>query len=219
MARPASDQARNRLIAAVHAAKKSAGLDDDAYRDTLEAATGRRSSADCTDAELRRALDRLNGLAGRPAAPRRGGGGPQAGKVTALWWSLYHLDVVEHPTDEALAAFVKRMTGVDALRWASPDQIAAIIDGLKAMAARDGGVDWSPAARGKPRDPRLAVAEAQWKRLRERGAALPAATLHAYALWSPGKPLTALVQADWTRLHQELGRLVRAARPAEGGAA
>lgn len=217
MPRPAADRNRNRLIAAVHAAKKSARLDEDGYRDTLERLTGKRSAADCADAELRRVLDHLNAAAGRlpSAVTRRQAAGLQAGKVTALWWSLHHLDVIDNASDAALAAFVKRMAGVDALSWADAGQLAKIIDGLKAMAARDGGVDWSPVAAGRPRDPRLAVAQAQWKRLQERGAALPALTLHAYALSLLRKPPATLVPSDWTRLHQELGRLVRAARPAE----
>lgn len=210
-----TDPTRKRLIAAVHAAKKTAGLDDDTYRDKLQAATGKRSAKDCTDAELRAVLDQLNGAARGAARTRRRADGAQVGKVTALWWSLHHLGVTANPSDRALAAFVKRQAGVDALQWANPDQLARIIDALKAWAERDGGVDWSPIKPGQPRDPRLAVAEAQWRRLRERGIPLPAPTLHAFAFGRTRRPLAALLPTDWTPLHKELGALIRGAGRAE----
>ncbi len=220
MARPASDQNRNRLIAAVHAAKKSARLDDDSYRDTLERITAKRSAADCNDAELRSALDHLNSLAqaakgAQAGKTRRRAEGPLVGKVTALWWSLHHLGVIDNPSDAALAAFLKRMAGVDALQWATADQLSTVIEALKDMAMREAGVDWSPFAPGRPRDPRLAVAEGQWRLLLRRGVPLPAASLHAFAFARTRRPLSALLPTDWTPLHQELGKLVRASRPAE----
>lgn len=205
--------ARNRLIGAVHAAKTAAGLDDDTYRDTLERIAGKRSAKDCTDVQLRAFLDHVNASTGAPRHTRRRADGPQVGKLTALWWSLYHLDVIDNPSDAALAAFILRMTGVAALQWADAAQLATVIDGLKAMAARDGGVDWSPIKPGQPRDPRLAVATAQWKRLQERGAELPALTLHAFAVSLFHRPLAALLPTDWTKLHKELGTRLRAARP------
>jgi len=206
---------RNRLIGAVHAAKKAAGLDDDTYRDKLQAATGKRSAKDCTDAELRAVLDQLNGASRGVGCTRRRADGAQVGKVTALWWSLYHLGIVADPSDKALAAFVKRQAGVDALPWANPAQLAQIIDALKAWAERDGGVDWSAIRPGQPRDPRLAVAEAQWRRLQQRAIPLPAPTLHAFAFSRARRPLAALLPTDWTPLHKELGALIRGAAAKE----
>lgn len=51
---------RNRMIAAVHAAARDQGLDEDARRALMQTATGKRSCADMTTHELAAVLDRLN---------------------------------------------------------------------------------------------------------------------------------------------------------------
>lgn len=205
---------RRKLLGGVHAAAKAAGLEGDAYRDMLRTQTGKDSAAACTDAELARVRDHLNATH-EARRTRRRPAAPLAGKVTALWWSLHHLGVIDNPSDAALAAFLKRQAGVDALQWASADQLATVIEALKDMAVREAGVDWSPLAPGRPRDPRLAVAEAQWRLLKARGVPLPAATLHAFTFGRTHRPLAALLPTDWTPLHQELGRLVRGVGRAE----
>lgn len=50
---------RNKLLARLHCLKKELGLDDDAYRDILEARTGQRSAADLDDAALARVVAAL----------------------------------------------------------------------------------------------------------------------------------------------------------------
>ena len=56
---------RNRMIAAVHAAARAQGLDDDTRRTIMQAITGKRSCADMNLKELAAILDRLNGRRGR----------------------------------------------------------------------------------------------------------------------------------------------------------
>jgi hypothetical protein len=50
---------RNQLLARLHCIKKEQGWDDDAYRDILEARTGRRSAAELEGPELARAVAAL----------------------------------------------------------------------------------------------------------------------------------------------------------------
>ena len=47
-----TDPYRRQLLGKVHIAKKTLGLDDDSYRDLLEAQTGKRSAAKCSNVQL-----------------------------------------------------------------------------------------------------------------------------------------------------------------------
>jgi len=206
---------RKALLAAVHAAKRAKGLDDDTYRDMLEARTGRRSAADLTDAQLHQVLDHLNGVQGpgrKPAA------GAVAAKARALWISLHALGLVSDPSERALNSWVKRQHGVDDLAWVRAAESYAVIEGLKQWATR-AGVDW-----GYHPNPRRCVLAAQWRLLAAAGAA-PAATppdptmarnapaldlsAHCYAVTRcPSAALAEPAQLD--RLIAELGERVRA---------
>lgn len=64
---------RNKLLARLHCLKKELGLDDDTYRDILQARTGARSAADLDDAALARVVAAL------------GEQKPRAGKVDNEW--------------------------------------------------------------------------------------------------------------------------------------
>jgi hypothetical protein len=148
---------RRRLIQAVRAAARRIGLDDEDRREIQVEVTGKASMGDMNAAELGRVLDRLN----------RGWKGPSGhrahvGKVRALWWTLYWLRAVEQPSDRAIDAFVKRQAGVDALRFLDHRQAHAVIEALKAWAARE-GVVWP--LKSELTADREAVAAAIWHRL------------------------------------------------------
>jgi phage gp16-like protein len=162
--RARSADPRARLLGALHAAKRSAGLDDDTYRDVLEAVTKKRSAKDLSIAELNRVIDHINLRVnrspemrgayaknqgtqfqdrGRVKGPARAGSramaqGPQAAKIRALWLSLYHLGEVHDPSEAAMVHFVKRQTGQDALEWLEPRQAGKVIDALKSWSERAG---------------------------------------------------------------------------------
>ena len=167
---------RRALIAAVHAAAKDKGLDEDTRRDKIALVTGgKRSTTDCTDAQLRAVRDAINGSA-RPSG-RRPADSPTAKKARALWLSLYALGLVERPSESALRAWVKRQYKVDDLAWVKPSNGFAIVEGLKKWATR-AGVNWS-----ENTDPRRCILTAQWRLLVKADAA-PALDLaaHAYAI-------------------------------------
>lgn len=132
---------RRRLLAAIHAAKKAAGLDDDTYRAMLEAQVGLRSAADCTDAQLGRIVDHLNGGKGQAGRKSNAPNSAVVGKIRALWWSLGELGAVRNPSAQALAAFVKGRAGVDRLEWISGQDAFKVIEALKDMGTR-AGVAW-----------------------------------------------------------------------------
>ena len=72
---------RRAKISKLHMLKAQQRLDDDAYRAKLELATGNRSAADCTDAQLDKALaafhvkqNQNNSYTGKAKAPFHIGG-------------------------------------------------------------------------------------------------------------------------------------------------
>lgn len=132
---------RRAMLAKIHLAKKQLALAEDDYRQILIDETGRRSAGDCTEAELERALKRLQSLGFKPlpksGAPRPAQH-PVARKARALWISLYHLGAVRSPDEKALEAFARRQLGCERLVWAKQSDGSKLIEALKAMADRHG---------------------------------------------------------------------------------
>ena len=146
---------RRRLQRALMAACRKRGIDDDVRRDITEQITGKRSSKDLTLREFAQVLDRINrGAGGNRARPDRAqeerlkpkraaraeSVHPVHGKIRALWWTCYWLGLVDLPgeDDQAIDAFVRRQTGIDALRFVTHRQAPAVIEALKDMARRAG---------------------------------------------------------------------------------
>jgi len=149
---------RNRLIAKLHVLKGQMGLDDGDYRDMLETQFGKRSSTALSIAELETVVKRLGDAT--QTAPRMTG--PYAPKLRALWLSAWNLGVVRNRSDDALVAFVKRQTGLEAVRWLRDAGAAAkAIEALKSWMVREAGVNWA----AHPHNPRAAVVDAQWRAL------------------------------------------------------
>lgn len=152
-----ANDSRNKLISAVHVACKRLGLDEDARRDLQVGATGKRSLCDMTLAEIGKVLDRLN-------KDRAGSTGHRthAGKVRALWWTLYWLGAINDPSDRAIDAFVARQARVSALRFLDHRSASAVIEALKSWAERE-GVVWPD--RTESLGDRRAVFDELWRRL------------------------------------------------------
>lgn len=137
----------------VHVGKRDLGLADDQYRDLLAGVTGQTSSTALSAAELDRVVERMKALgfkvksSRRQAAPGAPAGKPrrvrtldlsaEGRKVRALWLFLHTpLGLVRDSSEAALGAYVRRMTGVDALQWTSGEQIKTVIESLKKWAMR-----------------------------------------------------------------------------------
>jgi phage gp16-like protein len=189
---------RREMLAKLHVAAKQLGLDEETYRDALEAATGARSARDLDGEGLEKALAHFRargftptptvrpdgsstGASSGPASPPQGGGGRSAylPKIRALWIAGWNLGLVRDPSDKALRAFVARQTGIAHERWLKgAGDAKKVIEALKSWLARDGGVDWT-VSRFDPdilRFPACRVALAQWARLKEIGAVEPGKT-------------------------------------------
>lgn len=178
-ARKPVDAYRRQLLGKVHIAKKDLGLDDDTYRDVLRREFGKDSAARLSNAQLVDLVEHFKTLGFKPKAKVRAGAEcPQARKVRALWIAGWHLGVVRDRGERALQAFVRRQSGIDAVRWLrDPAAGAKVIEGLKAWLARPvdkggAGVDWGPYAStdGPFEKTRCRVMEAQWRILHRLGA-------------------------------------------------
>lgn len=215
---------RLRLVAAVHAAAKAAGLDETTRRDLMERETGLRSAREMTPYQLGRVLDAINHATRRPDAHR-----PHLAKVRALWWSLYWLAALKGIEDQAdvlpaLDAFVKRQTGIERAAWLTAAQSASVIEALKSWLARE-GVGWTTVSHGDgpllPGDgiESRCVAEALWARLCAAGVMKQPGALAAWAraFWGDVQPgCEPHNNQPWNPVVIELGRRwrdhVRAAR-------
>jgi phage gp16-like protein len=140
---------RQRLIRLIHVAKGDLLMDDDTYRSVLERIGKRTSSADMTVPELEKVLEHLkrSGFQVRtankspsvrkPVRPSRAlAQDAESKKIRALWLFLHELGVVKNPSEEALAAYVKRIAGVDALQWINGIQAERLIETMKKWAMR-----------------------------------------------------------------------------------
>jgi len=136
---------RQRLIRLIHVGKRDLSLDDDTYRAILQRFGGKSSSAELTVAELETVLEHLRQsgfqirtkTGSRKAMPSRPlAQDAESRKIRALWLFLHEIGVVKNPSEAALAAYVKRMAGVDALQWLNSEQSERLIEAMKKWAMR-----------------------------------------------------------------------------------
>lgn len=137
----AASQSRRSLIAKIHVAKTQLGLDEDLYRGILLDVAGRRSAADCTEAELVRLVKHFESRGftakAKSGAPKPADH-PMARKARAMWISLHQLGAIRNPSDQALEAFACRQLGCEKLQWANQSLAYRLIEALKAIAERHG---------------------------------------------------------------------------------
>jgi hypothetical protein len=192
-------------IGLIHGLKRDAGLDDDSYRDVLNAVAGVRSARALTVDGAVRVIDRLKVLAGqapreighesRSRPPQARGAlrleGPYAAKMRALWLAGWALGIVRDRTDEGLAEYVHRQTGLDHPNWLRDDRAAvSVIEGLKSWIARETGFNWTE--RGGRHELKVRLVELAWRRALDAGAVrrvfLPDLDLADYAGRVAGRP-------------------------------
>lgn len=229
--KPATDR-RRALYGKIEIACKDLGLDDDTFRDLMERQTGKRSRTKLSDSQLIDLVEHFKTLGFKPVrkAPARAGKRPladgvQAKKIRALWISGYNLGVIKDPSEKALGAFAKRVTGgresgTDALQWLDSAGAFKVIEALKDWLARDAGVNWSAYAVANATPvymPRSRVAEAQWRKLAKLGAVDVASNqaLHSFAcgMLRPGRAqgFSHFSPADQDKVIARLGDMIRKA--------
>lgn len=129
-----------RLIQLIHVAKGQLGMDDDTYRHLLCETTKKESTRDMTISQLERVISALKErgfvVKSKNAGSRAQAKDPQSKKIRALWLELKTLGQLEDCSEAALAAYVKRMTGVEALQWLNSQQASFVIETLKKWLSR-----------------------------------------------------------------------------------
>ncbi|MFP3944395.1 MAG: phage protein GemA/Gp16 family protein [Alphaproteobacteria bacterium] len=200
------DTRRRGLYGKIEVAKKQLGLDDDAYRDILVHLFAVRTRTSLNIAQLEELVRHFESLGFRPRSKAGTAGRPEHAKMRALWLSLYHLGLVRDPSDRALSAFARRVTGgkqtgVAALTWVRGANAYKVIEALKEWGTRDAGVTWGS-------NPREDVLRAQMDRAFKLQ--VPCAKVHEVM-----KPLAGDPSAErYDAVIAELGGLIRGARKA-----
>lgn len=206
--------------AAIYAARKQLGMDDDMARDLYQRVTGKRSLRDMNDNERRDVVGAMRAAGFQPGNSKGNKGltGKYAKKLQALWIAGWNLGLMRVKTDKALIAFVKRQTGIDHVRFLrDPDDANKAVEALKGWLRRSGGVDWSESQFDPPYacTPGFKIAWAQWLRL---GNDAHAHSTHRF--WNTvadliGSPVdfeTGPTNAQWITVMNALGERVRAGR-------
>ncbi|WP_153117411.1 gp16 family protein [Rhodocyclus tenuis] len=140
-------QDRARLIRLLHVAKRDLQMADDTYRGVLMSVASKSSSSELSVTDLYRVLEHMKKAGFKVRVTKTADGKKRQSsrplaqhaedkKIRALWLLLHQLGAVKNPSEEALAAYVKRLTGVDALQWINGAQSLKLIESLKKWAMR-----------------------------------------------------------------------------------
>ncbi len=134
---PMAEARRKRQIATVKIAQKQLSLDDDTYRDLLQAVTGKRSAAKLRTWELDNVINRLRQLGFKPkkSGARKQADDAQSRKIRSLWIQLHEAKKVQDPSEKALTTWAanqfKNSQGIEALQWLNSHQKSKLIESLK----------------------------------------------------------------------------------------
>lgn len=128
-------------IKKIHALKGALKLDDDTYRATLREYGVKSSTklsifkADQLVADLERKATAAGvwekRVSKRAKATRPLADDDQSRMIRGIWIELFEKKAVRDPSEKALASYVKRMTGVQALQWLDVKQAQLVIEALK----------------------------------------------------------------------------------------
>lgn len=133
---------RKRLIKLIHVAKRELHMDDDTYRGILMQVGNSNSSSKMSISKLEAVLEHFK-KAGFKVVPKAKvnlplATDPQSKKIRALWLELHNKGIVRDSSEFALAKMVKRLTGVESLKWITSDQASMVIESLKQWLNRKG---------------------------------------------------------------------------------
>ena len=204
--------------AAIYAARKQLGLDDDTARDLYARVTGKRSLGEMSPAEQDRVVQELRrqGFTRGSSGTRKRLEGRYATKLQALWIAGWNLGVFRDQDDNALIAFVERQTGLSHVRFLHDhgDALKAI-EALKGWMTREGKVEWHQ-DNFLPDWMRLSgakIAVAQWNILVAAGAASPSIAEFRKLVMALAKPVDQIAdERDWQPVMNALGERVRKVR-------
>lgn len=139
-----------RQIKALHATINTIGMDDDTYRAMLQSRYRAKSCKDLTWRQAEELLESLNGNPPQPPFGKGGSGrrgdlpysdldgrpgmasGAQCRMIAAMWSEVSRMPTAAEK-ERALGGFLKRITGVEALRFLKSWQVEKVVSAIKAM--------------------------------------------------------------------------------------
>lgn len=142
-------ESRRSLLAKVHIAAKALGLDDETYRDMLEALTGKRSAGKLTDKQLVLVLAAMRNKGWKDEDPRPARKNPQPRATPGCQLLLGKIGALLADSGRPWAYAVgmaKHMNYPERLEWAKPEQLRGIIAALTKDAQRRAKREASQAA-------------------------------------------------------------------------
>lgn len=137
---------KQRLIQLIHIARNDLQMDEDTYRQMLQGLTGKTSTKGMDVTQLNRVMESMKkkGFRVKPSGKARSGlpldTHPQSKKLRALWLEMASAGIVRDSSEQALALWVQRETGISALRWLSNEQASNVIEKLKKWQRRATGI-------------------------------------------------------------------------------
>ena len=137
---------KKRLIQLIHIARNELGMDEDTYHQMLQGLTGKASTKGMDTTQLNCVLESMKKKGFRVKPARKASSGlpldnhPQSRKIRALWLEMAAAGIVRDRSENALARWIKRETGISALRWLSTEQASSVIEKLKKWQRRAAGV-------------------------------------------------------------------------------
>lgn len=194
----ARTDAQGKLVRAIQACRRQvAGLEEEgAWRGFLERHAGKRGLREMSGAELGKVLDALHASGAPRRGPKRTDDDPQLRMIRGLWLELADLGAVRSREETAIAGFVARQTGVEALQWLDSHGANKVIEALKRWRDR------VAAQLASDMEDPSASAHAIWDKLHELGAIeQPTLELDMWAYTVTGKAAFMwFEEADWRRL-------------------
>ena len=92
------------LVKAIQTGRRKLGMSDEDYRALLEGVSGKTSTKELNAYQLKEVLRRMR-EAGFPTATD-----PQLRKIKSLWFSMYDEGIVKSKTEQAVSAYIRRIT-------------------------------------------------------------------------------------------------------------
>lgn len=92
------------LIKAIQTGRRKLGLTDEEYHALLEGVSGKTSAKELNAWQLKEVLRRMR-AAGFGAATD-----PQLRKIRSLWFSMYDEGIVKSKAEQAISAYIRRIT-------------------------------------------------------------------------------------------------------------
>lgn len=116
-----------KLVKALQTGRRKLGMTDEEYRALLFGVTNGRttSSKELSSEELSRALAALRKVGFHTTTD------PQLRKIKSLWYEMHDLGIVRNRSEQAINAYIRRITGEQEIEYCTIPELQLVIETLK----------------------------------------------------------------------------------------